>query len=612
MIAFLQPLALIGLGVAALPTVLHLLTRRIPPTVAFPAVRYLAETEREQSRRLKLRHLLLLLLRTAVLACVVLAAARPVARVRLGGAHAPTALALVLDNSMSSGAVVDGRPVLDLLAARARGILERVDAGDRLWLMLTDGVPRAMTPGEAVGMLEGLAPSPRRLDLGQAVRAAAGVVGSQALPGREVVVLSDLQRSALSSGAPVTARVLAWAPGVAVENRSVDSASAEPPVWSPAGQVVAAIGGERRAPIAVRVTMDGRDVARAVAYAGDRVAVPVSPARAGWFPVRVSLDPDELPADDQWFLAARVAAPAPAAADAGAGRYVAEALAVLQEGGRLGRGRTAVVSDRLAGARPVIVPPADPAAIGALNRALAARGVQWRFGDLVTGEWILRGDVGVAEGSAIRRRYRLVSGTQSAIPNPQSAIGGVVAWAGEDPWLVRDQDVVLVGSRLEEDWTDLPVGAGFVPFLDWLINRVAAGETRNLAAHPGDVVAVPPAAEAVLLPAGPRPAAGDRRITAPREPGVYFLRGATGDTVGALEVNHDPQESRLQPADARVLRAALGPRVELLADRALDRELFGGARRADLSGALLLAALLAAALEFLVASVGARAGPRRV
>ncbi|MBI2537496.1 MAG: BatA domain-containing protein [Gemmatimonadetes bacterium] len=50
MIAFLQPLALLALAVAALPTVLHLLTRRVPPTVTFPAVRY-PDTSRRPSAR---------------------------------------------------------------------------------------------------------------------------------------------------------------------------------------------------------------------------------------------------------------------------------------------------------------------------------------------------------------------------------------------------------------------------------------------------------------------------------------------------------------------------------------------------------------------------------
>ena len=64
MIGFLQPLALLGLLAASIPPILHLVARRLPPVVPFPAVRYLSETERRHSRRLKLRNLLLLLLRT--------------------------------------------------------------------------------------------------------------------------------------------------------------------------------------------------------------------------------------------------------------------------------------------------------------------------------------------------------------------------------------------------------------------------------------------------------------------------------------------------------------------------------------------------------------------
>lgn len=593
MIAFLQPLALLGLLAAAIPTVLHLLTRRVPPTVPFPAVRYLEETERRQSRRLKLRHLLLLLLRTALIASVVLAAARPVARMEVGGGHAPTALVLIVDNSLSSGAVAEGRPVADLLAARGREIVGRVGQGDRLWLMLADGLPRAVTPAEAVSALDALSPSPRRMDLGLAVRTAAGVAGTQPGLSPEVVVLSDLQRSALSGGEPVPVRVLAWTPGVIPDNRSLDSAGTEPAVWSPEGQVVASVGGGRRVPAALSLSLGGQDLARAVAYPGDRVILAARGSRHGWLAGRVALDPDELRADDDWFLAVRVAEPAPAAAEASAGRYVGQALAVLAEGGRVGKGRTVVVADRLAGTRSIVVPPADPAAVGALNRALAARGVQWQFGGQVDGSWRLHGDVGPAEGSTLRRRYRLVGS------------GAVLARADDDPWLVRQQDVVLLGSRLDDAWTDLPLTAAFVPFLDLLVNRLAAGESEALNAHPGEMVQLPPTVDAVLTAAGPVPVEGDRRVSAPREPGVYFLRGSAGDTVGALAVNHDPRESNLVEADQRVLRAALGPGAALVSQSGLDRELFGGAGRADLSGAFLLAALLAAALELAVASAGA-------
>jgi hypothetical protein len=89
--------------------------------------------------------------------------------------------------------------------------------------------------------------------------------------------------------------------------------------------------------------------------------------------------------------------------------------------------------------------------------------------------------------------------------------------------------------------------------------------------------------------------------------GVYFMLGEQGDTVGALEVNHDPRESRLEPATAAEVRSAFGPQAAILSDEAFDRELFAGARRADLSGLMLAGALLAALVELLIASfMGAR------
>ena len=68
---FLHPVVLVGLVAAAIPALLHLLERRVPPEAEFPPLRYLTEAERQSARRLKLRHLLLLLLRTALIAFVV-------------------------------------------------------------------------------------------------------------------------------------------------------------------------------------------------------------------------------------------------------------------------------------------------------------------------------------------------------------------------------------------------------------------------------------------------------------------------------------------------------------------------------------------------------------
>src|SRR6266487_1604300 len=122
-VTFLHPVALVGLAAAAIPALLHLLERRVPPEAEFPPLRYLSEAERQNARRLKLRHLLLLMLRTALIVLIVLAAARPLVPTQAGAGslHEPTALVMILDNSASSGLVVDGRSALERLKAVARG-----------------------------------------------------------------------------------------------------------------------------------------------------------------------------------------------------------------------------------------------------------------------------------------------------------------------------------------------------------------------------------------------------------------------------------------------------------------------------------------------------------
>ena len=66
-----------GLAAVAIPLVLHLLGRRQPQLVDFPALRFVRQTQLEQSASWQLRHMLLLLLRVLLLAVLVFALARP-------------------------------------------------------------------------------------------------------------------------------------------------------------------------------------------------------------------------------------------------------------------------------------------------------------------------------------------------------------------------------------------------------------------------------------------------------------------------------------------------------------------------------------------------------
>ena len=64
-------------------------------------------------------------------------------------------------------------------------------------------------------------------------------------------------------------------------------------------------------------------------------------------------------------------------------------------------------------------------------------------------------------------------------------------------------------------------------------------------------------------------------------------------------------------AESRVVATVLGGDVQVLSAQGLDRELFRGARRADLAGGLLLLALALAFVEFGLSSAGGVGTARR-
>ncbi len=559
--SFLHPLALFGLAAAAIPALLHLLQRRTPPELEFPPLRYLSDAERQSARRLRLRHLLLLLLRTALIVVIVLAAARPLVPVHSGAEHEPTALVVILDNSPSSGAVVDGHPVLDRLRVAARASIARTSSADRTWLLLADGVVRGGGREALLASADSVTPDWRRLDLTQAVDRAARLVHAQRLPGREVHVLSDLQRTALVAGradVPPGVRILALAPspGRAPVNRGIASASVAE------GAVVVEVTGsdvDEPAPLTVRIGT--REVGRALAAPGAAVSVALPPQRTGWWAGEAVLEPDELRADDRRPFVWRVAPPARVATERAAGPFVATALGVLRDARRVEEGHDVIVGDVPAGTtgRWVVQPPADPALIGQADRALAARGVPWHWGTAGTPGPLVTSEVEQIGGTQVTRRYRL-----------EGSGGDVLATVNGEPWLVRVGDVVLLGSRLDTAWTALPAAPGFVPFVDALVNRIVTGTA---------VVGV---------------AEGTPRVE-------FRVRGA--DTVGAMAFGLDPRESDLTPATAELVAAAFGPAALMLSDTRFAAERFAGTRRADASALLLVLALLLAATELGVATV---------
>jgi hypothetical protein len=176
---------------------------------------------------------------------------------------------------------------------------------------------------------------------------------------------------------------------------------------------------------------------------------------------------------------------------------------------------------------------------------------------------------------------------------------GVLATAAGEPWIVRSGDVVLLGSRLDPAWTELPIAAGFMPFMDLLLNRLARGEVVITQAAPGEPLPLPDLATGVRQGEREWQVEGGGSFR-PADVGAYYLV-AGSDTLGAISANLDPRESLLAPApDDRIRELWSGARVTPLEETA---ELaFAAGALADFRGPLLLAALLLGLAEVGLAS----------
>ena len=592
MISFLHPWVLAALPLAALPIILHLLARREPPTIAFPSVRYLRTATEEHQRRLKLQHWLLLLLRTLLILALVLVAAGP--SVPLSGVpgHAPTALMIVLDNSASSAAVVGGTPRLDEIKQAAARALGRATPEDALWLLAADGLPRRGDATELSRLVSDLEPVAARMDLGAAITAADALLATDDRPG-EILLLTDMQRTAVTAADPRAPLTVGRAEGDPPANRGISLMDAGAQPWArEGGSLIVAVAGDSgpSAPLTARLG-DGAP-RQALIAPGSSASLRLPVSSDGWSLVTAELDPDEFRLDDRRVAMVRIA-PVARASCSEAGTNVVAACEVLLRNGRILRG-TEVEVGRLGSGLSVVVPPADPAALGALNRALAQRGVTWSFGEPSVAPVAI--DSGSPVGAhAVSRRYTLRS--------TGSGLTGVLATAGGTPWAVRSAGVVLLGSRLEPEWTALPLSAEFMPFMDRLINRTARGSLAQLHGSPGAQVALPDVVTEVRSADRTWPVDGGASFIPPELGGYLLIAGA--DTVGSLDVNIDPRESDLTPLGDDEARSLWEDARVVALEEAGDAA-FSARARGDLRSPLMWLVLALAASEVALASIWRR------
>ncbi|MEQ9400789.1 MAG: BatA and WFA domain-containing protein [Longimicrobiales bacterium] len=628
----LNPLFLLAAVAVGIPIFLHLFQRQQARRLSFPALRYLERTEREHARQIRFRQLLLLLLRVAVLLALVAAGARLFVRGR-GAAHPPTAMVVLLDNSLSAGRVVGEERVLDGLKRLAVETLSLANADDRIWVVRVaePWTPVApVGPAEARRLVDETEVSHARGDLTGALRRAAELLTTSPLP-REIHLLSDAQATAfdLEVTAPAgDVPVVVWVPeGDPPANRGLTAAvvgGGLPPLQGERTEITVAMsqGAEGdTAEVPVRVVIDGRIRGAATVPLGSAATVPLPPVPAGWVTGWAETDPDDLRADDRRAFAFR-ARPAPTVSVAAdPGRFVTDAVAVLVAAGRVravpGTADVLLSADGAGldgGARPpvVVLPPADAALLPALNRRLVAAGIPWTYGrrEAVGSASVIGPRLPeVLTGIEALRWYDLAPSGDS--PTPAT----VLAEAGGSPWAVEGSDAagrryLLLASPMDAESSSLPVSAGMVRFVEWAAGSWAAadgGSDDRLAGAPLDA---PRAAERVRLPSGDeRVIDGTRMVRTTGTAGFYTFLTADSAVVSIAAVNADPAESDLTPLARRDLPSALSRDI-VVVDRpgAWSRAVFRERQGPELWWPLLVLAALILVAESLVAAGG---GPGR-
>jgi hypothetical protein len=607
-VSFLAPVWLALTIAIAVPLALHLMRRRIDTRIEFPATRYLARAEKENIRSLRLRNLLLMFLRAFAILMLALAAARPIGSF-IGAGHVPSALAIVLDNSLSSGVIIDGAPLLNRLKDGARGVVDEATTSDRLWLITVDGSVVGGSNAAVRDALERTDVFGGRGDLAGALARAAGLVLASGLPARAVAVVSDGQGTEWNESVSLgDVRVLAYIPRtVPPPNRSLTMAEPRPPRWTPRGVLLVRASGADST--SYRASLGTRTLARGSLRGNDEVTLRVEPAERGWIAGSVELAPDELRGDDVRHFAVWIGSAPAVRVDPTAGAFARSAVEALVQSERAanGDGIDFVSTESATRLPALLVAPSDPVRAGAANRALERLGIPWRFGEPQRDETVARG--AGFDGVTISLRYRLQPPGEAS---GAAAPGDTIATASGEPWIVAGDRYVLLGSPLDPKATSLPIRAQFLPWLADVIAQRLNTETVSL-------LNATPAASA-RFPAGVTALEGDdgqlrsvaRDGTAPSRAGVYFFRRGP-DRVGALVVNPESEESRLERLEARDLsnRVRSSDRVVTADATRLRRGAFSGGARRPLQTSLLVVALGCLLAEMLIVRRSPRQGRRR-
>jgi hypothetical protein len=205
--SFLAPALLAALAALAIPIYLHLVQRERKQVIPFPSLMFIKRVPYRSVRRHRVRHWLLLMLRAAALALVVVAFGRPFfvseTLATVAGAGAREVVILV-DRSASLRYGAHWARAQEA----ARAVVNGLAPADRATLVFFDEevevAVRSSGDGRAIlGAIDRAAPSARATAFGPAIKVATSILEASELTSRAVVLVSDFQQLGWNRGEPL-------------------------------------------------------------------------------------------------------------------------------------------------------------------------------------------------------------------------------------------------------------------------------------------------------------------------------------------------------------------------------------------------------------------------
>jgi hypothetical protein len=614
--SFLVPAFLAGLAALAIPIVIHLRHREWEKPHRFPSLMFLRRIPIRTARRRRITDWLLLALRAAAVALLVLAFSRPFFRREASAAVGTRSRAVVvlLDRSLSMG----HREVWPRALDSANAVVRGLGATDRVAVIRFDEqaeVAQALTVdhGAALAAISATRVTSRGTRYAAGLRAARQALASAGEPG-EVVVVTDLQRSGLAglAGVELPAGTLVRAAPVTAKDRSNAAVIGADVQRLPAGErselrVTARVNArDLAAPRAARLSLvvEGRAAGTREVTLGSAGVTTVSfdpvPLATGRVRAVIALDADALPADDTL----RVVVPAEQGLRVllvgtrsggtddmlfteralGIGReprFTVERRQVLDPAAlrgasivvlddtRVPDGPTGAALDRWVGDGGGLVIMAGPRIAGGGGAGLmpgTGAGMVERLGDGggSFGEVLLDHPVFAPfreAGTAVLGAARFLR-----YPKLTPAEGSQVLARFDDgaPLLVErargEGRALLLAAPLDNLTGDFPLQPGFLPFIRRLAMYAAGHQVAPLWRTTGETGIVPGGVKdpVVATPGGEliRPASDSAPCTVVlEEAGFYqtYASRAAGEPLDIVAVNPPALESDLTPADPREL-----------------------------------------------------------